>query len=230
MKFAPGVITGAASGKLGSMVFSHNRYGAYTRTFVIPTKSTTAAALAAKARLGNLSTAWNGLTAAQRLSWRAWAQTNPAVDRLGAQITLQANAAFIGSNTRLLQAGIAQISDPPIGTAPDALTTMSFTSDIGVGTTEVAFTPTPLGATERLWLNAYVADSEGVNYVSNFLRNITITAAAQTTLYDYQADIESVFGTLVVGQIVHIWAYNFDGATGQLSLPLRARSTVISTP
>jgi hypothetical protein len=225
----PGGLVGQISGKAGTHVFSRNRGGAYMRNHVVPITSTTADALAAKARLSNLSTAWGALTAAQRLAWEAWAQTNPAVNRLGNQITLQGNAAFIQVNTRMLRAGLAQLSDPPLGVAPDALTTLSGTYDIGAGTFTIIYTPTPLGATERFWMRTYVASSEGVNFVENLLRVTTISPAAQGSGADDQADIEAKFGALSVGQVVHRVCHVFDGATGLLSAPLRTRGTVVST-
>jgi hypothetical protein len=219
----------SASGKLGGIVASHNRGGAYFRTHVVPTKATTADAMAAKARLSNLSTAFNGLTVAQQAAWNAWASTNPIVDRIGNQQILQANAAYIAINARLVQASESTLSAPPLGTQPDALTSVSLSLDIGAGSFGITFAPTPLGATERLWLQTCVTDSPTINYVTNLLRVTSIEAAATVSPIDFQTSIEAKFGTLVVGQTVHVFASVLDNATGQLSRPLRVSGLVTTT-
>jgi len=227
--FTPGPAISAASGSQGGTVFSRNRYGAYTRSRAIPVNPQTLPQQAARNRLAAFSTAWRGLTDAERLQWATWASQNPVVNALGAPQILAPNAAYIQLNTRIEQAGATPITAPPIGAAPDALDTLSISPDIGMGAFDVAWTPTPLAASQHLWTRAYVSNSVGVNYVTNLLRVVDISAAAATSPLDLQTAIEAVFGTLIVGQVIHLFGHVFDSATGLLSTPLRARGTVIST-
>ena len=229
MKFLPGPVIAAASGSVGGTVFSHNAGGMYTRNRSIPTVSTTAAAMAAKARLGGQSVAWKALTDAQRLTWKQWAAANPRINTLGASHILPANAAYIGLATRMVLIGESPAVAPPTIPAPNPLSTLTGTFDIGVGAFELAFLPTPLGATEKLFIRATVQNSDSINYVNNLLRYVGVSAAAQATGYDASAQIEAVFGTLLVGQIVTMFVSVISDASGQLSPPLRVEGTVVTT-
>ena len=229
MKFISGGLAGAMSGSVGSVTASRNRYGAYFRTRAIPVNPNTSFQLAVRASLSNLSTAWSGLTTGERLAWKEWADQNPIVDALGQVQNLAPNAAFIQLNARLLAVGIAAVNSPPITVAPDALTFLSGTFDIGVGTFDLSFGVTPLGAAESLWIQAAVTNSPGINYVTNRLRFVGESAAAQTSPFDAQSLIETRFGTLIVGQTVHEWVSVLDQGSGLLSPPRRISGVVITT-
>ena len=227
--FRAGAIVGQLSGSLGSNVFSHNRYGSYVRNRTVPTKSQTTFAVDAKNRLAAESQAWNALTAAEMLQWETWAQTNPITNRLGDQRVLQGNAAYVQLNARINQAGATRIDSPPVVGAPAALLTLTPTYDIGLGETDIAFTPTPLGATESLWIQAAVVNSSGIQFVQNLYKLIIVTTVAQASTFGYQVAIESRFGTLIVGQFVFFRVSVLDEATGLLSGPLIADGVVITT-
>jgi len=229
MKFTPGIAIGAASGSIGGTTFSRNRYGAYTRTRAIPVNPNTLAQQNARSRLSTYSANWQVLTASQQLAWKSWANQNPITNTLGAQQVLSGQAAYVGINTRLAQAGDVAISVPPLTPAPTSLVTLTATWDIGAGDFELVFTATPLAADDRLWVQAAVVSSAGINYIKNLLRVVVISAKAQATGLDTQTDIEAVFGGLQVGQIVHVWASVFDSATGLLSVPLSVKGTVVTT-
>jgi hypothetical protein len=169
------------------------------------------------------------LTAAQLLSWQTWAATNPVTNRLGKQITLSPIAAFNSLNTRLLHAGASTILTPPIAGAPDPLLTLTQSCDIGAGTFDLTFTATPLGATEELWIQCVVVDSAAIVHVENLLRLIGQSAAAQASPFDHQSLVEARFGTVVVGQSIHVKVSVFDNATGLLSAPLRATTVATTT-
>jgi len=229
MKYTPGIAIGAASGSIGGTTFSRNRYGAYTRTRAIPVNPNTLAQQNARSRLSTYSANWQTLTASQRLAWKSWANQNPITNTLGAQQVLTGQAAYVGLNTRLAQATDTAIDVPPLTPAPTSLVSLSGTWDIGAGDFQLVFTATPLGADDRLWVQAAVVSSAGINYIKNLLRVVVITAKAQASLYDSQSAIEAVFGGLQVGQIVHVWASVFDSATGLLSVPLSTKGTVVTT-
>lgn len=229
MLILPGPLVGQASGRLGGLVASHNRSGMYLRNGTIPVNPNTSFQQAQRAHLAAASTAWQGLTDAQRRAWEEWARTNPVVNRLGQPIDLQGNAAYVQIGSQLLRSGNSLPTVPPVQAQPDALLTFTATFDIGSGTTEVAFTPTPLGADDSLWLQAAVVDSQGINYVRNRLKNVTISSAAQATGYDWQSDVEARFGTLSVGQKVVLLGSVFDNVTGLRSTTQRVDGVIVST-
>ncbi len=225
-----GPLAGQASGRLGSVVASRNRAGAYFRNGSIPVTSTTPFALAAKSRLAQVSQAWQLLTEAQRAAWAQWAQTNPSKNRLGQAITLTGHAAYVGINSRILLMEQSLLDAPPILPAPAPLNTMVLSADIGSGTFDLTITPTPLGATEKIMLRAAYADSPGVNYISNSLRFCGFTAAAAASPVDIQSEIEARIGAAVEGMTLHVWAAVADTATGQISQWVRDRALVTDTP
>lgn len=230
MKITPGPLAGAMSGSLGATVASHNRYGAYFRNRAIPVISTTTFAVNAKAHLGGASSDWGGLTDAQRLAWDAYAQETPIIDSLGAKRILTGHASFVGLNSRIARDGGTAITDPPLTQLPGAIITTTLSLDIGTGTFDITFTPTPLSAGIKLWLRCAVVNSAGINYVQNLLKQVSITAAAQASPYDFQADLALRFGTLFVGQKVVVFAHTYDSVSGQLSQPHRDEGLIIDTP
>jgi len=229
MLITPGPIFGAASGRLGGIVASHNKYGMYFRNGSIPVKATSPAALNAKARMATISQQYQSLTSAQKLAWLAWCTTNPGTNRLGQQITLSPNAAYVSLNTRLHFLGVASIVDPPLTPAPVALLTLVQSCDIGIGTFDLTFTATPLGAADVLWIQSCVVDSSGINWVQNLLRLIGATAGAQASPFDHEALVTARFGTLQVGQTVHSQVAAVDSTNGQISPALATKTLVTST-
>lgn len=215
-----GPMVSAASGSIAGTTFARNRYGAYTRTKAIPVNPNTPYQQTIRSILAAHSQAWRGLTAAQRLQWQTWAQVNPITDVLGNSQVLQANAAYIKLNSLLSLAGVGILTAPPVIDAPDSLTSLTVDPDATLGTCEISFTPTPLAAGISLLVYAAVVNSIGVVYVKNLLKLCVITAAAQVSPYDAIADIEDRFGTLAVGQVVHVRCNTLDTATGLVSPPL----------
>lgn len=229
-KMQNSALVGALSGAMGSTVFSRNKGGAYLRARSVPVTSTTEFALEAKARMSAKTAAFRLLTTAQRLSWEEWAASHTVTDRLGMQIQLSGHQAFVSSNIRAdLLPTPGTVTTPPVAPAPGALTTLTATYDIGAGDFEIVFTPTPIGTANHLYVQAAVVGSAAINYVSNLLKLVTVTAANQATDLDLQTLIEARFGPLVVGQYVHIWASILSATTGLLSPPLRTSGIVVST-
>ena len=227
--FTPGPLVGQVSGRLGGSIFSHNRGGPYIRNGAIPVSSMSEYSLAVKAAFGAASQAWRSLTDDQRQAWKTWAGTNPVTNRLGSSTVLQGNAAFVSLNARIHAIGEPIILDPPVVASPDALVTMTPTYDIGAGDFSFAFTATPLGATERLFVQVAVVDSPGINYVKNLIKLVDVSPAAEAGPFDIEGAVVDRFGTLIVGQKVVLLVSVFDEATGLLSAPITDEGVVVST-
>jgi len=226
--FTPGPAVAAVSGSVGGTVFSRNAGGAYMRIRAVPTTSTTADALAAKARMTTQSQGWRALTDAQRTSWRSFSLQNPVPNALGFPNVLQGNAMFIRINTLLEQSGNTTLTEPPTAAPPTGLLTLVVDADIGVGDVEIVFTATPLAATTLLVVRSYVTNSTAIQYVDNNLRTVQFSADAQASPLNIQAAVETKFGTLVVGQTLHVNVFTLDSATGLRSSPLRSQDIVTS--
>lgn len=229
MIFTPGLAVSQLSGSVGGTTASRNRYGQYFRNRAIPITSTTPEAMNAKARFGNISADWAGLTDAQREAWRQWAQTNPVINALGQPQILAGNAAYIQLNTILDFTGDTAISDPPIADPPESLTSLTLAADIGLGNVDVTYAPTPLGAAEKLLVWAAVVDSAGRRFVENLYKLCFVSAAAAASPQDIETEVTARFGTLSVGQVLFVKAQVLDTATGLRSLPRVDSATVVST-
>lgn len=227
--FTAGAVVGQVSGRIAGNVFSHNRGGPYIRNGTIPTLVTSEEAINAKARLAAQSQAWDNLTATQRQAWLEWARSNPVVNRLGSQVTIGGNAAFVGINTRLVYAGDTPLTEPPIADPPVALSTIILTCDLGPGTFDIAFTATPLAADIKLWVRLTVLNNPAVNYVENLLRLLLASATAQASPLDIQTETTARFGTLSVGQKVVARVHVLDSATGLLSAPIQTDTLIVDT-
>lgn len=225
----PGGIVGQISGRIGGNVYSHNRYGSYIRNGTIPVTSTTSYALAAKARMTGGTQAWQLLTPGERLAWNEWAAQNPVVNRLGQSVLLTGHAAFVGPFCRLVAAGAATITTPPLVPAPPPLLTCSLVADLVTEGFLLTFTATPLDTNNVLWIEACVVDSTGINYIENLIRFVGVSAAAQASTFDPLTLIEARFGTLEVDNIVQLKVSVFNTLTGLLSAPLRCGDTVVDT-
>jgi hypothetical protein len=104
---------GAASGKAGAMVASHNAGGQHLRARTTPTNPRTGFQTAVRNAVRQLSPAWNILTDLQRQGWAVYAKNTAMKNRLGDTIFLSGIAQFVRSNVSRLQAGLARVDDAP---------------------------------------------------------------------------------------------------------------------
>lgn len=215
----PGPVVSQLSGRIGGTIFSRNKGGAYIRNGSKPIIVTTEAAQTIKAIVAANSRAWADLTEVVRAAWKTWAGENPVINRLGQARTLSGHQAFVQLNSRLLYAGQTPLTNPPMGAAPPPALTSITSLDISDTEAEIGFTPTPLAATHALQISAYPAPSEGIANVKNRLALVYTGAAATTSPVDVFADVETRFGTLQAGQVLHIAARVLDFSTGLISTP-----------
>ena len=103
------------SGKLGGIVFSHNKGGPYIRNRAIPTNPNTDRQVAVRVANGNLAIAWDvELSQAERDAWDVYAANVSWLNRLGQSITLTGLNHFIRSNVSRLISGIARVDAAPV--------------------------------------------------------------------------------------------------------------------
>jgi len=114
MKFLPGPPGGAASGSFGGVTASHNRYGSYLRSRVIPTNPSSQRQQEIRNYLTDLAAMWtNILSQAQRTAWDAYGAAITKYDSLGQPYTLPGFNWFVGNNTCILQCGGSVVLDGP---------------------------------------------------------------------------------------------------------------------
>lgn len=221
-KITPGTMAGSVSGSIGNQTFSHNRYGPYVRSRVIPTNPQTLLQHKARTAFENASRSWKSVTAPNRLAWKTWADAHPVADNLGNMQLLQANAAYIRLNSRLLYLGLTAVATPPGVNAPTPPTLATMTGDISVGALEIAFAPTPTAGGQCLWLTGCLLPTGTTHFVASMLRFIGYCGAGQASPWDVFTAVTALFGTLTGGQQFFCHLHGFNTVNGQISTPLRA--------
>jgi len=225
-KIRLGQLAGEVSGALGSTVFSHNRFGTYVRLRAVPTNTTSAFTNEQRNRYIAMSRNWAVLTTKERVSWKTLAQTNPITDRLGDKRTMSAFQQFMQTNTLIDGAGGTWTKTAVVTITPAALTAFSFTAVAGVGTVDLTWTPTPIGANTCLVVDGVVSDKPGRLYIANLWKQIVITAANEASPYDITAALRARFGFLASGMTVTLRAHLINNLTGGKSGPVEATVVV----
>ena len=225
-KITLGPIAGAISGSIGGSTYSRNRYGVYIRRRAVPVQPETPSQLAARQRMGYISSAWKSLTPSQRASWKTWAATNPIFDSLGQPQTLQGNSAYIMLNNRLLTAAQPLISDPPVIPPPDVLESLEINITPSPLAVNLVFTTSPLDANSLLWVRGTVTNTSTKVFVKNLLKIVKTSDPSQASPLNITTELQSLFGTLCSGQKIHIRASILDNRSGMLSVPNVAETIV----
>ena len=100
----------AASGSMGGITASRNRYGAYFRARVVPVNPNSTDQNAVRQALSALVAVWHAaLTQAQRDGWTAYANATPVVNKLGASVTLTGQAMFTRCNLQRFRDSAANL-------------------------------------------------------------------------------------------------------------------------
>lgn len=171
-------IHGQMSGSIGDNVYSHNKAGPYVRRRAIPVNPTTAKQTAARDNLATLASRWgNVLTANQRIAWASWAALNPYINRLGQPMLISGMAAYCSLNAAVLASAGTIVDDPPTGTGPAGLTTLSAVWT-APATVVVTYTTTPLPAGVKLDVWSTLPDTVGNDPNANQSRLLGYSAAA----------------------------------------------------
>lgn len=225
----PGAGVGQISGKVGGVVYSHNRGGAYVRARSIPVQPGGANQLKIRDAVEAASQQWRELAANARTAWQNWADQNPIPNRVGQMVRLQGNAAYVQLNARLVFNGESQISLPPASDVPLPLLTLTGSYDIGAGDFNLAFTPTPLTGGCKLLVWGCLVQDPSITFVKNRLRQFASGGVNTTSPFSTEGDFAARFGTPQVGNGVVYLAQVFDPQSGLVSVPIRTSGVVVTT-
>jgi hypothetical protein len=228
-KLRLGALAGSVSGSIGCWTFTHNRYGAVARLRSKPVTVDNSVTQGVRNIMSRLSRAWGNLDPAEQLAWKTWASVNPITDPLGDKQVLQPNDAYIQCNARILagEAPTAVIDTPGTAVAPNSFTTCTATYTIAGNLIQLNWTPDPLPATCKVWVQAALVNRPGMVYVKNQMRFIRSTDLIPASPTGLNAKLEAVFGTLTAGLTLHWRAYVFDSATGLLSAPVSGSGLLV---
>lgn len=209
-------ILGEMSGSIAGNTFSHNKGGQYVRQRTVPINPTTSRQMAVRSALSTTARSWQALTQTQRDAWAAYAQANPVTDRLGNSITLSGASMHNRLNTKIRDFAGTPIATPPSSAPPVAPSTFTISANTAANVT-VAFTPTPIGAANRVELWIAPPGGPGQNPNFNQARLVAYSAANQATAWT-----ASVPWSLVTGQYINCWLRVVD-SSGRSGPALRYR-------
>ena len=213
-------LLGNLRGSVGANTFSHNRGGDYVRRRVSPTNPNSTRQQTMRTILADLASAWsNQLSAAQQSAWNVWAGQQNREGPLGNSINLTGINGFVWCNSHILDAGDAQINDPPAVVAPDPLNTM--TVDVSAANVaDVTFTGTPVIAGNRLVMFMSLPQAGAAS--PNFKQCRIVGYSADNQASPWAATIPFVVG---VSLRVIFFTATYMSTTGLLSGFLRATDT-----
>lgn len=215
--------------KLNGSVLSKNRYGSYVRNKVTPVNPQTSYQLNQRAILSSLSSAWRGLTQAQRDEWQEAANNQPITDIFGDTKILSGQAFFVSRNLNLVGSGTPLISAPgqPVNVPLVSISSMSVGVVAGVlDAAEFTISPAAVPAGYKLIVYATPGYSPGKSFVKNQYRKLgTFTPAGGVV--DVTSAYSARFGSPTIGDKVSVRCALVANTTGQLGLPSSADGIVV---
>ena len=153
------------SGSQGGTVHSHNQFGSYTRSRVVPVNPQSADQTLARSRLSYCAQIWRNLSDAVRADWAALGAQIVRSDPLGQTYTLKGFNAFCLINIHNLANGVAVLSAAPVLDEAPVVTpgvvTLDDTPDFKVAYTAVGGAA---GNSFEIWASAPV--SQGKSYIN----------------------------------------------------------------
>lgn len=216
-KVSPGPLAGLISGKVGNVVFSRGRYGAYIRSRVIPKLVQNDYTNDARGRLGTIAAYWKALTPAQQATWVTWVAEHPVIDRLGVPRVLQPSAAFIGVNCRIAQMVGYLVPVPSLAPAPEAPLVPSVYASVTGPFVQVSYASGSVVAGQRLavWMAILPLGRSG--YYRNRLKMIQVGEPIEINRWDVSTWVTDRFGTIVEDQVMKVELEVWDYVSGYVS-------------
>jgi hypothetical protein len=164
-----------ARGRVGGLVYNTWRGMSYAKSQTAPSQPRSKKQLNIRAFGIRLARAWQGLTAAQRLSWNNYASLHLETDGMGSPKRLTGLNWYIRLNSRMLQMGLTPATSAPAIAAPPAPT--GFAAADGAGQSVITFATQPAGTS--LWIQDDGPHSPGRKSLLN--KSVFATTIAMIT-------------------------------------------------
>lgn len=120
-------------GSVNGLTYSRNGNSAYVRSKATPVNPRTPGQTAARDSLNYVSTAWRGLTAAQRAAWNSLASTVPYTNSIGNVSYYSGFQLFMKNNLTLLGVGATIITDAVSAPSFPSVELSTFSMDASTG-------------------------------------------------------------------------------------------------
>ena len=218
-------------GTVGGNVFASNKGGNYVRRYKKPTNANTAAQQNVRSLFGANSGEWRQLTENQRNSWTTGAPNFPYVDSLGETRIYSGQQLFNSLNNNLKQAGLNTLLVCP---TPQSFTNISIlTVSASVNNTALIIPLNFVDSGEvptgfNLIIEATTILSAGISKPSKslFKKIIILSDGEDTVTNNYISSYNSLFGSLVAGDVFFVSFKLVSYISGEASVPVTAKLLV----
>lgn len=223
-----GALVTEARNKLGGIVYSRNRHGAYSRIKITPPNPKTAAQIYTRATFKQASQHWTtGLSDAQRTAWIAFATAHGPTDGPFEKGDISGFQWFMRLNAARNWAFNLFIDNPPSDlSVPQPLTLILGIFGIAAAKMELSTDVNPPAGD---WINFYLAKAVNAGHMSvarsfQWAGNYTHNDALPLNLY---AAYVGFYGVPVAGTRIWVKTNGLNGTTGMVSYALTG-SKIIS--
>jgi hypothetical protein len=216
---------GRFSGRADGNVYMRN---GRIRAFRVPALVQNGYTALQRSIFSGLSSGWNGLTEAQRLSFIN-AEGFFTSDRFGNQVPVKGKELYVRLNGNLTDIGAALLTEAPIPAAVPGITQLQITVDDSSNTFLLQFTPTPTDATVEHLVYATSQLSPGINRpgASQF-RLISVLANGTVSGADINAAYVVKYGAPLTGRKIFVKLVPVNNTTGQAGVGIIASSIVVA--
>lgn len=221
-----GAIVTDMRNKLGSQVYSRNRFGPYTRSFKATITSNTAAQIIARNRLSTFSASWKTLTQDERNAWNGSVESFRHTDIFGDLIRPSGFDLYVRLNCNLDQISQAPLIIPPIPQAMQGVSSLSVVASQGSNFVSITFLPAAVPTDHTYILTATPCISAGISYVKNLVRAISVLPSGTASPFLATADYLAKFGSITTGDRISVQIIAVNNISGQKLKPFNATCIV----
>jgi hypothetical protein len=228
MKMKWGALVVDGRNKIGGHVASKNRGGSYLRTKVSPAQPSSVYSSAVRSRLASIASSWRGLVATSRNQWNEAVGSFKKTDIFGDSRNPSGFNLYQQLNNNLVNAGVAQITTPPLPDTVDMMTSASVVVDNSSHTVVITYAPA-IAADHKFLVRATPAVSPGKSFVKSELRQIAVIATADASPFDVSASYITKYGNPgAVGQQIFVELIPINTTTGQKGRPTLIKTIIVA--
>jgi hypothetical protein len=227
MKVKWGAIVVDGRNKIGGHVASKNRAGSYFRTKVTPVNPRSTFQVNVRNRLGGLSSAWRGLTAAQRIAWNAAVSDYKKTDIFGDIRNPSGFNLYQKLNNNLVNIVQSQLTAPPLPEAVNAFTSVLFEADNSSQVMHITYAPA-IEADHSVLVFGTPAISPGISFVKSEFRQFDVINAADASPFEIGTEYIAKFGPIgAVGMQIFVQLVQVNWNTGQAGIPIQDSCIIV---
>jgi len=213
--------------KVGGVIYSRNRYGAYTRNYAFPLTSPTSYQLSQQAIFASVGVVWKTLTDSQRSAWRTVAASLKKTDIFSNQYSSTGYNFFMQLNNERVLVGQSVLSDPPVLSALPLFGGLTVVLNTGTSSFLFSLAFSNLTSNDAIVIRTTDNDSQGATFFKNMYRVIAVVSDATTMPYNAYSDFITRFSSFNNGMRIGCQIYSVNKITGLRSQPL---NTFVDVP